>query len=99
MIRIIDPSQLRPRPAPQPLMFIDLRYDDDPAWHRTLDSQKKKMNEQAQNTQFPGVVATIQLNDEPYREQDDTYSAALFHGLLLRVGTNERLIVWKAKGL
>jgi hypothetical protein len=97
MIRIIDPFQLQPRPIPKILTAADTPYEDEQEWKKILNARKEKMNEQAKNDRFPGVVATIELNDEWHK--DNTYDAAMYHGLLLRVGTNERLIVWKMLGI
>jgi hypothetical protein len=98
MIRIIDPFQLQPRPAPTTLTAADTPYDDDEQdWRKILNSRKQKMNDQAKNDRFPGVVATIELHDEWQKE--NAYNAAMYHGLLLRVGTNERLMVWKMIGI
>jgi len=97
MIRIIDPFQLQPRPAPKTLTAADIPYEDEQAWKKILNSRKQEMNDRAKNDRFPGVVATIELNDEWQKET--TYNAAMYSGLLLRVGTNERLIVWKMIGI
>lgn len=99
---VLDPScfnsRARPTDSDNCLVESDLHHDDPAARTAALDRKKRQIWEHAVSEghapSSASGVAIIPLEDV---EEDTIFSAAMSHGMLLRVGNKERLRVWRLR--